>query len=829
MPSSETLRPFSRDFSAIPVFAPDRERIHAKLVVGSTDDPQERAADRVADRVMRGFAAPVADSAPVQAQRKCDECAREKDEEEQGKLRRKSAGSAGPASDAALPPPSVSGALASPARNLDFATRSFFEPRFGRSLADIRVHSDDDSARSAQAVSARAYTVGNDIVFAPGQYSPGTEEGRWLLAHEIAHAMQQRGGDLNVLRRQATDGKMEAKAPAPAAGVTPRAPAPPPGPVPGPQAPTEGKLAPLEDPTRRRVQLMTFDCQQKRLAINTGSVVYYYKLEKCSLPFGSYEPTVEHLGNDFKLHFGVDIRKEKERFDFSYYVESGQVNPAQLLAKQDKVDVDVVENLPAPAKRDSDEKTPDEEKRPPEPACVVHLADRELVKPDKGSRDLFKPKTVEKTVWTEPIPLGQFGFVNVDANVSGSLTGKLNGQYGPGKLKDICLTHLIDTTSSSAPVDHPMLKSGSRADVSTFIIGGRARFHLPASASIVITGKAALVIAADYLGAIRVGSIQGGVTARGEAALGGAFDAGVEILARYTRSSVLMKDPFGGLSVEITKGSLDKVDLAAQAVLAGHASLSFSLDAFVAAEFLKWELWRETWQLKKSAKLGFGWEGGIKYSPNPGIHWILGAIDKLEGIDEELFDDEEAYVDSDGMLGGLLDQQAGTQTTPDGLSRQNALPFTWHKPLDMYPNKLSIPNAEEPKELDRDAGPTSVRRIVGGKSTYERIGVNPKNWVRPGDYLQFVPHAEENRREQRRLRDLLTTLGFDRSGTEIDHVRDHQFGGKDHFSNLWPLDQATNSAAGPRHEDQCDNYERQFAQQNQSLGVRIFVISNVEL
>ncbi|HMF76720.1 MAG TPA: hypothetical protein VK604_13755, partial [Bryobacteraceae bacterium] len=645
-----------------------------------------------------------------------------------------------------------------------------------------------------------------------------------------------------VVRRQAGDGKMIPKtpSPAPAPGATAvQSAAPQTAPDLGSQDPSHGKLAPAEQPAQRRVQLMTFDCSQKLLLIDAGSVRQSYKLEKCSLPIGSYEAAVTHDGNDFKLDFHRAVSSSSgERFDFSYYVKPDQLNPAILLAKQDKVDVEVVEHLRTPEKAagKAKESSPDagQDAPPAAPACVVHLPDRELVKPDSASRALFKPLNVDQKVWSQPIPLGQFGFVDVNANVTGNLSGTLSGRYGPGSLTEICLTHQVDKTSSSAPVNHPLLKSTSHADTSSFVIGGRARFRLPASASVLILGKAALVIAADYLEVIRVGSIQGGFTARGEAALDGSFDAMVDIIARFSRSSATLQAPVGDFALEISKSSLDKIDLAAQVALQGHASLSFGLDAFAAVKFLGFELWRENWRLSKAANLGLGWEGGIKYSPNPGIHWILGAIDMLEGIDDELFDDEEAHVDTDDVLGTLLDQPRGTQITPDGLSQQTALPFSWHKPLDLYPKSLSIPNAEEPKELNRDDGPTSVRRNVNqgtgrSKSVYERIGVASGNWVGRGKYLQYVPHAVESRAEQDRLRDLLTTLGYDRGGTEVDHVRDLHLGGQDEFRNLWPLDQATNSAAGPRHQRQLDNYRQQFAAQNKTLDGRIFVISDVGL
>jgi Domain of unknown function (DUF4157) len=89
-------------------------------------------------------------------------------------------------------PAAVREVLRLPGRPLDSATRTSMEARFGQDFAGIRVHADRRAAESAEAVHALAYTVGRDIVFASGQYSPGTAAGRRVLAHELAHAVQQR-------------------------------------------------------------------------------------------------------------------------------------------------------------------------------------------------------------------------------------------------------------------------------------------------------------------------------------------------------------------------------------------------------------------------------------------------------------------------------------------------------------------------------------------------------------------------------------------------------------------------------------------------------------
>ncbi len=89
-------------------------------------------------------------------------------------------------------PPIVHEVLRAPGQSLDPATRTYMESRFGHDFSRVRVHIDAKAGESARAVNALAYTVGPDVVFGAGQYAPRTSEGRRLLAHELAHVVQQK-------------------------------------------------------------------------------------------------------------------------------------------------------------------------------------------------------------------------------------------------------------------------------------------------------------------------------------------------------------------------------------------------------------------------------------------------------------------------------------------------------------------------------------------------------------------------------------------------------------------------------------------------------------
>ncbi len=77
---------------------------------------------------------------------------------------------------------------------LNAETRDYFEHCFGHDFTDVRVHADHPANESAARIQSRAYTIGNDITFAAGEYQLRNKQGKRLLAHELAHVAQQSGG-----------------------------------------------------------------------------------------------------------------------------------------------------------------------------------------------------------------------------------------------------------------------------------------------------------------------------------------------------------------------------------------------------------------------------------------------------------------------------------------------------------------------------------------------------------------------------------------------------------------------------------------------------------
>ena len=151
------------------------KRLQRKLTIGSSNDPLEAEADRVADQVLAAPAHSKVSSGPPRIQRFTGQAT----------------------GDAGTAPAIVEHVLSSAGKPFEPALRQDMEQRFGHDFSNVRVHSGAAAEQSAWDVNASAYTVGHDIVFGVGRFAPETHEGRRLLAHELAHVVQQSGVEGN--------------------------------------------------------------------------------------------------------------------------------------------------------------------------------------------------------------------------------------------------------------------------------------------------------------------------------------------------------------------------------------------------------------------------------------------------------------------------------------------------------------------------------------------------------------------------------------------------------------------------------------------------------
>ncbi|MDO9164086.1 MAG: DUF4157 domain-containing protein [Methylococcaceae bacterium] len=159
--------------------AKKKNGLQRKLTIGASNDPLELEADRVAEQVMAAPTNSSVSRAPLRLQRYA---------------RQTSVGE-----DTA--PYSVDRVLAGSGRPLEPVLREDMEQRFGHNFSQVRVHSGGAAEQSARDVNARAYAAGNNVVFGEGSFSPATQEGRRLIAHELAHVVQQSGSVGKIIAR----------------------------------------------------------------------------------------------------------------------------------------------------------------------------------------------------------------------------------------------------------------------------------------------------------------------------------------------------------------------------------------------------------------------------------------------------------------------------------------------------------------------------------------------------------------------------------------------------------------------------------------------------
>jgi hypothetical protein len=195
---------FGLDFSQIPIRPQSLPNIQAKLAASSPGDACEREADRVSEQVMR--------MPEPQLQRdgtSGESYAKRQTAQPGQEPLRVHTNRVGTSESRQIAAPAIlQEALRSPAQSLNTTTRAFMASRFGNDFSHVRVHTGGEAADAARAVRARAYTLGRDIVFGAGEYSPATRDGKQLLAHELTHVIQQQAlAAPYILSRKPDDSK----------------------------------------------------------------------------------------------------------------------------------------------------------------------------------------------------------------------------------------------------------------------------------------------------------------------------------------------------------------------------------------------------------------------------------------------------------------------------------------------------------------------------------------------------------------------------------------------------------------------------------------------
>ena len=258
--------------------------LQAKLTVNQPGDIYEQEADRVAAQVMR-----MPDPAAGVVRRcACGGVADESGECPACRAKRLGLQRQSDAAGGMTAPPSVHATLRAPGQPLDGGARAFMESRFGQDFGGVRVHTDSGAAASARAVGAQAYTVGQNVVFGEGRYAPGTTAGNTLIAHELAHVVQQGSSCSRSLK-------------------------------------SEPRVA---RQSRNQVEVVRVSCPNNSIEFITSSGSWTYDLGTCDVDTGDYMANVSVVGSN--VDFELLNAGESTRFNFSYAIRSGQENPATL-------------------------------------------------------------------------------------------------------------------------------------------------------------------------------------------------------------------------------------------------------------------------------------------------------------------------------------------------------------------------------------------------------------------------------------------------------------------------------------------------------------------
>lgn len=788
--------------------AQERLGVQPKLTVNKPGDRYEQEADRIADRVVSGSGVGPLETVGVglqrmeedeeEVQRKPAGLQRQEEEEEDDTLQMKAAGS-GAATHAIN---QAAAAVSSGGAPLSRAERGYFEPRLGRDLSDIRVHDSARAGAAAKGINARAYTLKNNVAFAPGHRDFASTEGRRLMAHELVHTAQQ-GAERPLKRKSAVSRRIQSP-------TIQRAP------------PKNGMDkfdfdAPSGDPeafesATPTVQRIKIACSQGYIVLETTNGPYIYNMREpgsCDLVGDEFPARVDITGSAITLTPSPaklqELQENDQKWDAGFKVRFNQENPITLLKGQSSVVLQYVESVPEPTGQTA---KPDETDPARNLTCLKSFPNKRFVEKSSSSGSFFK-KPVEGSakVFSLKIPLGSLGWADVEGNASYKIDAGYKAEFGPGDATDICLvTQSPDpaTGMSALPPEYQASAGmAKRIAEGKAVFGGQAKFKLPADLIVQAKATGKVKVGLDYLSVVELASVAGELTARGTGRLKGALEA---------TGSVIWDQETGEIEIDT------------EAALAGAAHLSVKLDASMSATLAGFNLWSQTWNIA-DARLGVGWEGSVGYSTREGLSVSPGEFKPMDAqrdifLPQSVGDPatgDEADMDGDKVMDQIFDESRKgdiTNKTSEG-TENDPHPFTWHKPFEMYEKTVDLPNAERPPSVSRTDGVTDVYWYPPGRKSLSHLKLGVSDWPSsmspPFKYRPYVgKRGDEHMPNQAKFNRRLDSLGFDRTGNDAEHVWDVGLRGPDFdkFSNLWPAESGANQSAGGKHKSEINTIKQ---------------------
>lgn len=229
---------------------------------------------------------------------------------------------------------------------LEPETRALFERPFGHDFSQVRIHADDAANAAARAVQARAYTYRNHILLKGREYTPGTARGQRLLAHELAHVVQQ--GGAAPLHPEPDDWTTQAPPELLTAAVPPA--------ISARISPRIARLPEDEPSVGSTVGYVAVYLDKASggmdpvIDFHTQRGMFRYHLDDVGdFEPGEYRAHVRVRGQNVEFRFDV---AKGQLFSFRYRVMPGQANPATFFAKQSVVTFTVVADQAPPLASD---------------------------------------------------------------------------------------------------------------------------------------------------------------------------------------------------------------------------------------------------------------------------------------------------------------------------------------------------------------------------------------------------------------------------------------------------------------------------------------------